>query len=373
MAMAVATSLKNGIKAISTSLRLMPLLWTALAIGVLVEALGSVLHLGGNRYNIIFSDWLHDSLMVAAALLILWRVVRHPDRDCRAGWTAIGLGYFIFAIGDVLWSLLYSRVGVEPDHATVSDVLYLLWYPFMFVGIGLLVRDRVPHFELNRLIDGIVVMLVVATPGVALVLQPVVERTSRADPLGRAVDIAPAFGDVLLLGAVLGVYGLMAWRPGRAWILIGLSLGMTAAADAVFAVQAAGGHYREGVYDFVWTAGAVLLAYAAWLPAPGKLKEREAFGWRAILLPVTAQALGVAIQIYGYFREIPSSERIVTVAVLLIATVQIIASRPRRGGRPPIAASSTSAHGTGGPQPAGRSPGLDGGASRPEDAARTGA
>lgn len=367
--MTVATSLKRGVKAIAGSPRLMPGVWIVLVIGVLIEALSEVLQPEGNAYRTLFADWLHDSLMVAAALLILWRVARYPDRKARSGWAAIGLGYLAFAIGDCVWSLLYRRLGVEPDYPTPSDLLYLAWYPFMFVGIGLLVRDRVPHFELNRLIDGIVVMLVVATPGVALVLQPVLDEPSAASPLGRAVDIAPAFGDVLLLGVILGVYGLMAWRPGRVWILVGLSLAMTASADAVFAVQAAGAAYREGVYDFIWTASAVLMAYAAWLPAPSELQVPEAFGWRAVVLPVTAQALGVAIQIYGYFREIPSSERIVTMAVLLIATVQIIASRPRRTARPAIAAPSTSGHGNHEPQAAARVP--NPGAALPEEAART--
>lgn len=309
---------------------LMAAIWIALAIGVLVEAVGEVLRLGGNQDNILFSNWLHDALMFAAALLILWRVSRYPDRDSRAGWAAIGVGYLVFAIGDVTWSLLYGRTGVEPDYATVPDFLYLAWYPFMFLGIGFLVRDRVPGFELNRWIDGVVVMLVVATPGIALVLQPVLERPSRTGPLGRLVDIAPAFGDVLLVGAILGVFGLMAWRPGRTWLVIGFSLALTAGADAVFAVQAVDGFYRQGVYDFIWTAGAVLMAYASWLPPPSKLEAREVFGWRAILLPVLAQGLGVATTIFAYFKEIPTTDRIVSIVVMVIATVQIVISRPRK-------------------------------------------
>jgi hypothetical protein len=53
-------------------------------------------------------------------------------------------------------------------------------------------------------------------------------------------------------------------------------------------------------------------------------------GWPAIALPLAAQGLAIAIQIYGFFYELPRSERILTVAVLLIAMVQIVATRPRR-------------------------------------------
>ena len=40
------------------------------------------------------------------------------------------------------------------------------------------------------------------------------------------------------------------------------------------------------------------------------------------------------IQIYGLFHEIGKSERVVTLAVLVIASVQIIISRPRAAAEP---------------------------------------
>ena len=52
-------------------------------------------------------------------------------------------------------------------------------------------------------------------------------------------------------------------------------------------------------------------------------------GWRAIALPLAAQAIAAAIQIYGLFHELGPTERIVTLAVLLIAMVQIVVARPR--------------------------------------------
>ena len=51
-------------------------------------------------------------------------------------------------------------------------------------------------------------------------------------------------------------------------------------------------------------------------------------GWPAIALPLAAQVLAVGIQAYGYFHELPKSERVLTIAVLLIAIVQIVITRP---------------------------------------------
>jgi hypothetical protein len=73
----------------------------------------------------------------------------------------------------------------------------------------------------------------------------------------------------------------------------------------------------------------MLVAYAAWQPHPGRLERREVIGWQAIALAIAAQALAIAIQTYAIFDEVPRSERILTVIVLIIATIQIVVSRPR--------------------------------------------
>ena len=51
---------------------------------------------------------------------------------------------------------------------------------------------------------------------------------------------------------------------------------------------------------------------------------------RAVALALFAQALAIAIQVYAIFHEVGRSERIVTVVVLVVASVQIILTRPRR-------------------------------------------
>ena len=57
---------------------------------------------------------------------------------------------------------------------------------------------------------------------------------------------------------------------------------------------------------------------------------------RAVALALFAQALAIGIQIYAIFREVGKSERIVTIVVLVVASVQIILTRPRRKDpRPP--------------------------------------
>ena len=219
----------------------------------------------------------------------------------------------------------------NPPYPTVSDALWLLWYPFTALGIALLIRLRVTRFELHRWIDGVAVMLIVLTGGFALVLQSVAEHTGQGD-FATVVDFSYPVLDMILIGAILGVFALMAWRPGKVWLCSASAASIMAVADAVFAVQEARGIASGNGYTFVWTAGAVLIAYAAWTPpAPVQVPPPEMKGWRAIALPLAVQLLAVCVQIYllAAGLEVSITDRIVTIAVLLIASLQIVVSRPR--------------------------------------------
>jgi hypothetical protein len=52
-------------------------------------------------------------------------------------------------------------------------------------------------------------------------------------------------------------------------------------------------------------------------------------GIRAVILLLVAQAIAAGIQIYALFGELARSERVVTLAVLVVTSVQIILNRPR--------------------------------------------
>ena len=116
------------------------------------------------------------------------------------------------------------------------------------------------------------------------------------------------------------------------WLLIGLAIVSTSVADAVFAVQEAEARavVSANSYNFIWTAGALLLALAAWAGPPRPTTTpRRSSGCAPIALALFAQALAIGIQIYAIFHEVGKSERIVTIVVLVVASVQIILTRPR--------------------------------------------
>ncbi len=307
--------------------------WIGLAVAALVLALHGLTGFGGEATHDFLDNWLSGVAVWIVALVCLAGAAR-AERS-RSAWFLIGAALVAWAIGDTIWSLR----GNPSDLASISDVFWLAWYPLLIAALVLLVRDRVPKFELHRWIDGVVVMLLVATPWVALFLQPAAQN-SKASAIADFVDFAYPLGDAILVGATLGVMALMGWRPGRMWIALGAGFVALAIADAVYSVDALGHSYSsETTFDALWLAGIALIAYAAWLPHPGQLEPVTVTGWRAIALPVAAQMLALSLQVYALFYEVPRSERIFTIVVLLIATVQIIVTRPRRpASEPPGAA-----------------------------------
>jgi hypothetical protein len=307
--------------------------WWGLGLLVAVEALHEILNIGGP--DAIFSLGIQAALQAVAAALCIARC--SFEREGRTPWLWIGAGLWSWALGTILWDVLYNA-NSSPPYPTAADALWLAWYPLTAIGMALLIRERVKAFELHRWMDGLAAMLVVMTPAVALIVQPTADHSADSWQ-ATVVDFSYPILDVILLGAVLGVFGLLAWRPGRTWLLLGLGIAVIALADGVFSVQQARGVLVEGDYNFLWSAGAVLIAAASWAGRPTADLEGDVLGWRSIVLPVAAQLFAAGIQVYGLFFELGKSERLVTLIVLIVVTVQIVLSRPRAapagGGRGP--------------------------------------
>jgi hypothetical protein len=293
-----------------------------LVIAVAVEAAHALITGTSAR---LFDDWLHDAVLLAAAAVCGIGARRHTHE--RHGWTYIAGAVLCIALSDVLWSLLYGNATTIP-YPNYTDIFSLASYPLFMTGLVLIVRHRVSHFELQRWLDGLVILLIVAIPTVALVLQPAL-RQARTDPLAQIVTVSYPLGDLLLLGALLGAVPLMSWRMDASWYWLGLGLLCLTVGDAVYAMAAVDAVYHAGRYDFLWSAGCLAIAIAAWRPATESLPGLEPVGWPAIILPLGAQIFAVATQVYGYFAPLPRTERLLTIAVLGIGIAQVIAGRPQ--------------------------------------------
>ena len=302
-------------------------LWPVVAALAGLEVLHDIGVIGGGRA--LFEDWIHDVVLIGAAGLCLAHATE--ARRNRSASLAFGAGLACWAAGDVWWTLFYERDG-NPPVPSVADALWLAWYPLTALGLALLIRRGIASFHLHRWMDGIAVMLIVLTPCVALFLAPAAEESGRGT-LATIVVLSYPVLDALVIGGVLGVYGLLDWHVNRAWLFLGLGCGLMAMGDGLFAVQQARASAVDAGYDFTWSIGALLIALAVWQAVDVPTTSSESIGWRAIVLPLAAQAIAAAIQVYGLFHELGATERLVTLLVLLVAMVQIVVSRPRAPAR----------------------------------------
>ncbi len=297
--------------------------WIVLLALTLLEAFDELGWIG--RPSSFFQVGIHDAVLVGATALIFVRAAFEPV--ARRAWLAFGSAMAVWSAGTISWSVFYGGAA-HPPYPSFADALWLLWYPLMVAGMVYLIRVRFKSFEVHRWMDGIAVMLIVLVAGFGLVVQPLAEHSTQST-FATVVDFSYPVLDVLLIGALLGVYGLLGWRPDAMWIFIGVGIAACAGADAAFAVQESRG-VQNGHYDFVWTLGALFIAYAAWVRSPTVHDDdRQVTGMRAIALALIAQAIAIAIQILAIFKHLGESERVVTALVLVFASVQIVLTRPR--------------------------------------------
>ena len=320
---AVSEVLARSPRLAAVPTRLLAVVWPAAIFLVVAEAVYQLS--GADGYDTLFDDVFHDAVVFGASVLCIAR--GRDDARRRPVSVAFGLGLLSWTAGDVLWAILYAH-DAAPPYPSPADALWLAWYPLTAAGIALLIRLQITRFHLHRWLDGIAVMLIVLTPCAALLLEPAADEAT-SSTAASVVNFSYPILDTLMIGAVLGVYGVAAWRPGRTWLLLGVGCIVMAVGDGLFAVQQARDAYVAGHYDFIWPLGALLIAYAIWRPSDKPVFDAEVVGWRAIVLPISAQALAVGIQVYSLFHELGSAERIITLVVLLVAMVQIILARPR--------------------------------------------
>ncbi|MEJ2865547.1 hypothetical protein [Actinomycetospora flava] len=303
-------------------------LGVALLAGLVVEATHQIRAVGPHTSDLpLVDDWLHSALILASAGVCLWGARLRPPGPARRAWYCFTTALVVFGVAEIIWSVLYSGGGDVPT-PNPTDPLYLATYPMFMAGLVFMVRARVIDVPWHRWLDGFVLVLIVATPGVLLVIVPVA-AAAPIDPLGQFITVAYPLGDVLLFGGLLGTLPLISWRLVGSWPWVGLGLLCLTVADSAYALTAADVVAHDGPYDFLWSAGALAFAVGAMHPPAGARPSREITGFPAIVLPLGAQLVALATQIYGWYRPLPPVERLLTIAVLAVGIAQIIVSRPR--------------------------------------------
>ena len=264
----------------------------------------------------LFNDGVYNVLeLLAVAGCCLRLVFVKAD---RGPWALITCGVASWTTADLIFTFPYNN---EPPYPSVADVFYLAFYPFCYVGLLLLVRRHLADFNRSLWLDGLTAALGAAALGAAVLIEIVLETTSGSRSV-VITNLAYPIGDVLLLSIVIGAFAVSGWRPGRAWLFIGLGFLCQVVADAAFLFQSATETYVPGApFDVLWPLGMLLLSWAAWqLPASG-LQRREARTWLAT--PAIAALAAIAILVYDHFNRLNPLALALAVATLVVVLVRL--------------------------------------------------
>jgi diguanylate cyclase (GGDEF)-like protein len=212
-------------------------LWLAfLAAGAGAVVLHSALETGS-----LAQSFLYDVIGASAVLVALLAIARHrPDR--RLPWLLMCLGQALFVAGDLVWNW-YEIIGEDP-FPSVADALYLAGYPFLALGLLMLIRRRVSDGDRGGLLDAGILTTAVAILSWTFLMQPQLVD-AEFDPLSLAITLAYPISDLLLIGVAMGLLTTPGART-PSFRLLAISLLLLLVADQIYALQTLEGTYVSG-------------------------------------------------------------------------------------------------------------------------------
>ena len=297
--------------------------WTA-AVLLALFAVQVGTGVAGPQVTAVFDDYLYNALLLAGAGFCVWRAA--VVREERLVWILMGATIVVWTAGDIAWTVAWAQDPNAP-YPSLSDALWLAWYPVTLVVLYLLVRSRVASFRASLWLDGIIGALCTIALAFAFAYGPIADSAT-GSTAAVLTNLAYPLGDILILGVVVAIFGLTGWRPGRAWLVLGAGLALNAVADVVYLVQTAAGTYVQGtLVDAGWPASALLVGLAAWQPAKrGVAPDIE--GLRVVAVPFTCGLVGVTLLAYDHFDRVNKPALALTaVTLLLVLTRTALAFR----------------------------------------------
>jgi diguanylate cyclase (GGDEF)-like protein len=301
--------------------------WVAFAsiVAGYVALLATELAIGAELLSIGTHESIQFALLAGAATIVIARALTLTED--RGPWLALGIGLVFWMSGQLL-SSLQSPEGEQPPFPSAVDFGLLTCYLAQYVAYFQLARRRLRGLPPATWLDGTVAILLLGTVGVQWLFTPLLEAGGTTS--AAFVTLAYPAADAVLLALVLGVLVLHGGRAGALWWTVALSLALTAAADAQFALETADGiepNVTTGPLAILFTLGGGLLVAAAVRPSAVPA-ARSLAGWRALALPMLFFLVVLTLLTGDALFELePVAEALLTVAIALIGVRATIAFR----------------------------------------------
>ncbi|EYR63055.1 signaling protein [Actinotalea ferrariae CF5-4] len=218
--------------------------------------------------------------------------LRERPARARRGWTALLAGHATWLLGDVVGGYEVDELGVSLGLG-LSDLLYLVGYVVLVLGVNAFVRAGGRAHDLTALLDAAILTVGVAIPAITFVLAPLVTDDD-AGLLVTVVRGAYPLGDLLVL-AMVARFVLTRRLRSLSSVLLVAGLTATLVGDAAWSallVDEPDGSWP--LLNVLWLAGHVLLSVAVLHPSAPDLAsappsvEVVPAPWRLLLLVLGA-------------------------------------------------------------------------------------
>src|ERR671937_570163 len=220
-------------------------------------------------FNTVEQAVLYDAIGASSVLAVIAGTLLCKTEKWPP-WYLFALGLAAFTIGDTIFNLYAYAWNKNPPSPSVADVFYLVGYPFLVAGLGLLILGV---GKAERRVGKIDAAILASAFGVVQWIFLMSRLVHSSDP-GLRVDGAYTGMDVLLVSG-LAVFALTpSWRL-LSYRLLAAALVCLLAADEVFATNP--DHYGNASWnDTLYLLSYVLWGAAALHPSMARLVRRRA-------------------------------------------------------------------------------------------------
>ena len=280
-----------------------------------VFGLHALVRVEGSVANAVFTRVVYNAVLLLAVAAILARGVMVARE--RWAWLGLGGGLLSWAVANTYYSLFVADLDPVPV-PSVADVLWLAFYPPVYLAVVLLVRSRLSGLRRGMWLDGIIAALAVSALCAALVVEITLAAGLSGSVVAITTTLAYPLGDLILVSATVLVMALSGWRLDRTWRLLGVGFFVFAVADGLYFWQVDQGTFvNGGPLDVAWLAAALLFGAAALQESPPR-RESPSDGQRVLVLPAGFGLLGLGLVVYGNLAAINR-------LALTLATLSVVA------------------------------------------------
>jgi PAS domain S-box-containing protein len=279
----------------------------------------------GPLFNVI-------GLSGAAAIVIAVRLHR-PQQPLA--WYLVAIGQVLFVAGDVITYNYKDFFGTEPPFPSIGDLLYLLVYPFLVIGILLLIRRRTPGGDRVSLLDSLIVGVGIGSLSWVLLIAPNVRDETLSVAQKLVAMGYPVMDLVLLTVAVRLAVG--AGRRPAAFSLLTFSVVTLFVTDAIYGWIVLHGTYNNatgyleggwGLFYLLWGAAALhptMLQLDK--PQEDRLELDPRQSRRRLYMVAAASLLSPSVQLIQALRNESFHSDVAVVASCTIALFVLVVIR----------------------------------------------